>query len=230
MSPEGQPDPRTPLPQVERLVAVMSRLRRECPWDAEQTHLSLVTYLVEEACETVEAIESGDRQHLREELGDLLLQVVFHAEIASEQDPGFGLEEVAAGIADKLVARHRYVFGADEVPADLHASWEQRKAVEKGRTSALQGIPEQLSALARAQKIIGRARSRRVALVLPEEPVQPDELGAELLSLVARAQAGGVDAEQALRHAVRALEADVRTAEADARAVGDDAPSDVSAG
>jgi XTP/dITP diphosphohydrolase len=230
MSPEGQPDPRTPLPQVERLVAVMSRLRRECPWDAEQTHLSLVTYLVEEACETVEAIESGDPQHLREELGDLLLQVVFHAEIASEQDPGFGLEEVAAGIADKLVARHPYVFGADEVPADLHASWEQRKAVEKGRTSALQGIPEQLSALARAQKIIGRARSRRVALVLPEEPVQPDELGAELLSLVARAQAGGVDAEQALRHAVRALEADVRTAEADARAVGDDAPSDAAAG
>ncbi len=206
------------LLQVARLVAVMSRLRRDCPWDAEQTHLSLVTYLVEEACETVEAIESGSLADLREELGDLLLQVVFHAEIAGEQDPGFGLEEVAAGIADKLVSRHPYVFAAEEVPADLHATWEQRKAVEKGRTSALQGIPEQLSALARAQKIIGRARSRRVVLTLPDEPVAAELLGAELMGLVARAQASGVDAEQALRHAVRALEADVRAAEVAASA------------
>ena len=149
----------------------MSRLRQACPWDAQQTHRSLVQYLIEEAAETVEAIESGDQDHLREELGDLLLQVIFHAEIAAEAEPGFDVEDVARGIADKLVARHPYVFATAEVPGDLLYTWEQRKAVEKGRTSALQGIPEQLSALARAHKIISRARSRRVDLELPDEPV-----------------------------------------------------------
>ena len=153
------------LPQTVRLVEVMEVLRRRCPWDAEQTHRSLVQYLLEETAETVEAIESGDDGHLREELGDLLLQVIFHAEIAA----AFDLEDVARGIADKLVSRHPHVFapaggsGApDAVPADLHHTWEQRKAVEKSRTSALQGIPEQRSALARAHKIVSRLRSRRV--------------------------------------------------------------------
>lgn len=205
------------LPELERLVAVMSRLRQACPWDAQQTHRSLVQYLIEEAAETVEAIESGDRDHLREELGDLLLQVIFHAEIAAEADPGFDVEDVARGIADKLVARHPYVFATAEVPGDLHFSWEQRKALEKGRTSALQGIPEQLPALARAHKIISRARSRRVDLELPDAPVTEDQVGAELLALVARAQAHGVDPDQALRDAVRQLEQRVRQAEAAAR-------------
>ncbi len=196
----------------------MSRLRQACPWDAQQTHRSLVQYLIEETAETVEAIESDDQDHLREELGDLLLQVVFHAEIAAEGEPGFALEDVARGIADKLVARHPYVFATAEVPSDLHYTWEQRKAVEKGRTSVLQGIPEQLSALARAHKIISRARSRRVELDLPDEPVtadsEPDQVGAELLGLVARAQAQGIDPDQALRDAVRQLEQRVREAEA----------------
>jgi XTP/dITP diphosphohydrolase len=201
------------LPELERLVSVMARLRQECPWDAQQTHRSLVQYLIEETAETIEAIELADQDHLREELGDLLLQVIFHAEIASEQTRGFTVEEVARGIADKLISRHPYVFATAEVPVDLHYTWEQRKAAEKGRTSALQGIPEQLSALARANKIIGKARSRRVELVLPDEPTTAEEVGAEILTLAARAQASGIDPEQALRDAVRVLEAQVRHAE-----------------
>jgi XTP/dITP diphosphohydrolase len=201
------------LPELERLVSVMARLRQECPWDAQQTHRSLVQYLIEETAETIEAIELADQDHLREELGDLLLQVIFHAEIASEQARGFTVEEVARGIADKLISRHPYVFATAEVPVDLHYTWEQRKAAEKGRTSALQGIPEQLSALGRANKIIGKARSRRVELVLPDEPTTAEEVGAQILTLAARAQASGIDPEQALRDAVRVLEAQVRHAE-----------------
>lgn len=202
-----------PLPEVERLVEVMARLRRECPWDAQQTHRSLAQYLIEETAETIEAIEVGDQDHLREELGDLLLQVIFHAEIASEQADGFTLEEVARGIADKLISRHPYVFATAEVPSDLHFTWEQRKAAEKGRTSALQGIPDQLSALARANKIISRARSRRVAVALPDDAMTGEGVGAQMLALAAQAQAAGIDPDQALRDAVRALESDVRSAE-----------------
>jgi len=202
-----------PLPELERLVSVMARLRQECPWDAQQTHRSLVQYLIEETAETVEAIELADQDHLREELGDLLLQVIFHAEIASEQARGFTVEDVARGIADKLISRHPYVFATAEIPMDLHYTWEQRKAAEKGRTSALQGIPEQLSALARANKVIGKARSRRVEVVLPDEPTTAEEAGAQILTLAARAQASGIDPEQALRDAVRVLEAQVRHAE-----------------
>ena len=202
-----------PLPEVERLVAVMTRLRADCPWDAQQTHRSLVQYLIEETAETVEAIESGTVDLLREELGDLLLQVLFHAEIAAESPDGFDLEDVARGIADKLIARHPYVFAAGEVPSDLNYSWEQRKAAEKGRTSVLDGIPEQLSALARANKIISRARSRRVGVDLPDAPVTAEQVGAEILALAARAEAAGVDPDQAVRDALRALERQVVAAE-----------------
>jgi XTP/dITP diphosphohydrolase len=202
-----------PLPELERLVSVMARLRQECPWDARQTHRSLVQYLIEETAETVEAIEVADQDHLREELGDLLLQVIFHAEIASEQASGFTVEDVARGIADKLISRHPYVFATAEIPIDLHYTWEQRKAAEKGRTSALQGIPEQLSALARANKVIGKARSRRVELELPDEPTTAEEAGVQILMLAARAQACGIDPEQALRDALRVLEAQILHAE-----------------
>jgi XTP/dITP diphosphohydrolase len=201
------------LPEVVRLAEVMGTLRTSCPWDAQQTHRSLVQYLIEETAETVEAIESGDPAHLREELGDLLLQVVFHAEIAAESDDGFDLDDIAAGIADKLISRHPYVFAAEEVPTDLHGTWEQRKAREKGRRSVLEGIPDQLSAVARATKIIARSRSRRVPVELPADPVSAPEVGAEMLALVARAQACGIDPDQALRDAVRGLEAQVRAAE-----------------
>jgi XTP/dITP diphosphohydrolase len=200
-------------PELTRLIEVMATLRKKCPWDAEQTHRSLVQYLVEEAMETVEAIESGDRTHLREELGDLLLQVVFHAGIAAEEPDGFNIEDVARGVADKLISRHPYVFAGDQTPEDLHGSWEQRKAVEKGRRSVLQGIPEQLSALARAAKIISRARSRRVDLPLDDEPITADEVGRQVLSLTARAHACGIDPDQAVRDAVRDLERQVQAAE-----------------
>jgi XTP/dITP diphosphohydrolase len=202
-----------PLPELERLISVMARLRQECPWDAQQTHRSLVQYLIEEAAETIEAIEVADQDHLQEELGDLLLQVIFHAQIASEQACGFTVEEVARGIADKLISRHPYVFANAEVPVDQHYTWEQRKATEKGRTSALQGIPEQLSALARVNKIISRARSHRLEIALPDDPTTAEEVGAQMLALAARAQAAGIDPEQALRDAVRGLEARVQAAE-----------------
>ncbi|MET0693537.1 MAG: MazG nucleotide pyrophosphohydrolase domain-containing protein, partial [Propionibacteriaceae bacterium] len=144
-------------------------------------------------------------------------------EISSETDDGFDVEDVARGIADKLIARHPHVFATnvsadseadeDEVLAQLNVTWEQRKAVEKGRTSVLEGIPDQLSAMAKANKIISRARTRGVDVDLPSEPIEPAELGAQVLDLVARAQAQGIDPEQAVRDAVRGLEAAVRETE-----------------
>jgi XTP/dITP diphosphohydrolase len=202
-----------PLPELERLVEVMAQLRQSCPWDAQQTHRSLVQYLIEETAETVEAIETGDRELLREELGDLLLQVIFHAEIAGEQPGGFDVEDVARGIADKLIARHPYVFASGTVPSDLNFSWEQGKAAEKGRSSVLQGIPDQLSALARANKIISRSRSRRVELELPDEAISAEQVGEQILALAARAQACGIDPDQAVRDVVRRLEQQVVEAE-----------------
>ncbi len=118
-----------PHAEVERLIDVMTALRTGCPWDAEQTHRSLVTYLVEEAAEVGEACETGAVDHLVEVLGDLLLQVVFHAEIARTEGR-FDIDDVARGIADKLVARHPYVFGNGDVPDDLMGSWEARKRAE----------------------------------------------------------------------------------------------------
>lgn len=201
-------------PQLQRLAEVMHALRRGCPWDAAQTHASLVTYLVEEAAEVVEAIETGSGDdHLAEELGDLLLQVYFHAEIAAGEGR-FTLDDVARGIADKLVARHPYVFTDADVPDDLNASWELRKRQEKGRRSALDGIPP-LATLARAGKVVSRARHHGVDVGLPDDPVTADEVGAGVLGLVARAQASGVDADQAVRAALRSLEADVARAEGD---------------
>ena len=207
--------------ELVRLIEVMDRLRRECPWDARQTHRSLVPYLVEETYELVEAIETdapgefsttGSAEHLREELGDLLLQVYFHARIAAESAL-FDLDDVAAGVADKLIARHPHVFAGEDVPDDLNALWEQRKAAEKQRRSALDGVPE-MSALSRATKVIGRSRAHQVPVELPTEPIGPDDLGAQLLGLVARAQASGVDAEQAARDALRGLESQIMATEA----------------
>ena len=222
-------------PELARLVSVMHRLRTGCPWDAEQTHSSLVHYLVEETLEVVEAIEVGSDDQLLEELGDLLLQVVFHAEIAAETGR-FDIEDVARRIADKLVARHPYVFADAEVPQDLMASWERAKAVEKGRASALDGIPQRMSALSRAHKVIARARShgldlRQLGLPEPatshlaapgaaapeaspaEASLPAEALGTELLVLVARAEALGIDPEQAARAALRQLERRVQQVE-----------------
>jgi XTP/dITP diphosphohydrolase len=192
------------------LVTVMDELRRSCPWDKEQTHESLARYLVEEAYETLEAIEAGDYTHLREELGDLLLQVYFHARIAAE-DPehGFTIDDVAGGIVDKLVHRHPHVFAGLDVAdaAEVEANWEQLKAAEKGRESVLEGVPLGLPALALADKVVGRAAKLDVA------PPPGSSLGDRLLALVVQARAEGADPEQELRRAVRRLADAVRAAE-----------------
>lgn len=197
------------MAELERLVGVMHALREGCPWDARQTHRSLVHYLVEETLEVVDAVEEGDDTQLVEELGDLLLQVVFHAEIAA-QEGRFSIEDVARGISDKLIARHPYVFGDGDVPADLMGSWEERKRAEKRRTSSLDGIPTRMSALTKANKVLSRARWHKVPVDLPTEPLAADELGQALLALASRAQAAGLDPEQALRDRVRELEATIR--------------------
>lgn len=204
----------TPGAAVQRLAEVMTTLRRECPWDAEQTHLSLVTHLVEETAEVVDAIEDASTTDLREELGDLLLQVVFHAEIEREGG-GFDLADVAGDIADKLVRRHPHVFAGADVPDDLTGSWEVRKRAEKQRTSALDGIARSLDTLARAQKVLSRSHSHGVRV---EPPCRaPDAtVGEQILALVQQAQREGVDADQSTRDALRAFEAAVRCAEADA--------------
>lgn len=195
------------------LVTVMDRLRTSCPWDREQTHESLARYLLEEAYETIEAIESGDYSHLREELGDLLLQVYFHARIAAEDpDDPFTIDEVAGGIVDKLVRRHPHVFAGLEVAdaEEVDRNWEALKAEEKGRGSVLEGIPTALPALVLAEKTLGRAARLGVT---PEADVS--SLGDRLLALVVEARAEGLDAEQELRAAVRRLADAVRAAEAD---------------
>lgn len=198
--------------QLIRLREVMARLRVECPWDREQTHQSLLTHLVEEACEVVDAVEEGTDADLCEELGDLLLQVYFHARIA--QDEGrFTIDDVAQGIADKLIRRHPHVFGDGEVPEDLRGVWERRKRQEKGRTSSLDGIAQAMSSLARTQKVIARARSHEVPIEFPDEPVTADEVGERIQVLIARAQASGVDADAAVRAALRGLEERIRQAE-----------------
>jgi XTP/dITP diphosphohydrolase len=200
------------------LVRVMDRLRRNCPWDQEQTHESLAKYLLEETYETLEAIDTGDRAHLREELGDLLLQVAFHSRIAEENpDEGFTIDDVSADIVEKLIRRHPHVFGTvDAADATaVEANWETIKAAEKQRSSVLEGIPLALPALALADKILGRA-----AKVLPAEPTpsepgsEAERIGADLLGLVREARAHDVDAEQALRTAIQQLTAQIRAAEA----------------
>jgi len=195
--------------QLIRLNEVMARLRIECPWDREQTHSSLLTHLVEETCEVVDAVEGGTDDDLREELGDLLLQVYFHARIA-ENEGRFTIDDVARGIADKLIRRHPHVFGDGEVPEDLRGVWERRKRQEKGRTSSLDGIARSMSSLARTQKVIARARSHEVPVGFPSEPVTAEDVGERIQALVARAQASGVDADAAAREAPRGVAGRIR--------------------
>jgi XTP/dITP diphosphohydrolase len=196
------------------LVAVMDRLRSPggCPWDAEQTHETLTSYAIEETHELVEAIESGDREHMKEELGDLLLQVAFHARIAQEDpESPFGIDEVAGGIVEKLVRRHPHVFadGDAETAPEVAASWEQIKAVEKPhRTTVLDGIPKGLPALASAHKAAGRlSTAGRYDVAL--SAAADDDLGSRLLALVLEARDQGLDPEAALRATVRALDSEL---------------------
>ncbi|GGR89983.1 nucleoside triphosphate pyrophosphohydrolase [Streptomyces nojiriensis] len=206
------------------LVQVMDRVRRECPWTSRQTHEGLAKYAIEEAYELVEAIEDGDREELREELGDVLLQVVFHARIAEEAggDDGadgdgedaveaFSIDDVAGALVTKLIHRHPHVFGdaEAETPEDVSAHWQRTKAVEKRRESVTDGIPVGQPGLALAAKLAGRARTGGVAVELP----RGEGIGYELLELAARAEAAGIDPETALRAAARAYRDAIRAAE-----------------
>lgn len=178
----------------------MRRLRRDCPWKREQTHRSLARYLQEETAETLEAIDTGDVDHLREELGDLLLQVYFHAVIAEEAG-AFTLDDVARGIDEKMHRRNPHVFGPGGGPSNLSAAevdaqWQEIKQREKARSSAYDGIGPGLSALLLATKVLER---------VPDAVPTPDstDLGDRLLALVQEAVAEGIDPEQALRAALR---------------------------
>jgi XTP/dITP diphosphohydrolase len=180
----------------------MRRLRAECAWKREQTHESLRRYLVEESWETLEAIESGDPDHLREELGDLLLQIGFHAVIAEERGE-FTFDEVVQGIVDKLRRRNPHVFGSVPVTdaASVNELWQSVKATEKERSSVFEGLPPGLPALLLADKVLDRAERAGSPVAVPDS----DEIGDRLLALVDEARAAGVDPEHALRDAVRRL-------------------------
>jgi len=209
--------PTTPHPELDELIAVLEKLRAPggCVWDREQTHASLVQYLVEETFELVEAIEAGSREELIEELGDVLYQVIFHADIAAEAGE-FTLEDVAAHMRHKMVARHPHVFGDVTVTTsdDVVATWESVKAVEKAhRTSVLEGIPQGMPSLALADKTLGRAAKVGVVREAAVIPGSEAELGEQLLAMVAAAKSAGLDAERALRGALRTLQRDVQKAE-----------------
>lgn len=222
MSAAPIPDPH---PRLDELIATLALLRAPggCAWDREQTHVSLVQYLTEESAELVEAIESGSTAELVEELGDVLYQVLFHADIAAEAGE-FTIEDVAAHMTAKMIGRHPHVFGDGAVVADtaeaVAANWDTWKAAQKPeRASVLDGIPDAMPALALADKVIGRAGKVGVAPVAPaaaphDRAATEEELGERLLAVVADARADGLDAERALRGAIRALKNEVRVAEA----------------
>ncbi|MFW6774502.1 MazG nucleotide pyrophosphohydrolase domain-containing protein [Nocardioides sp. CPCC 205120] len=219
------PVPRADGAALAELVPVMRRLRAECPWKSAQTHRTLARHLLEETHEVLEALDTGDTALLREELGDLLLQVYFHAAIAEERGD-FDVDDVAADLHAKLVRRNPHVLGGDDargaaggagdaVPdaATVNETWEAVKATEKRRTSPVDGLPATLPALLWADKVLDRAARAGTPVEVPgpaadpaadpADPAGPTDLGDRLLALVAEARATGTDPEQALRDAVR---------------------------
>lgn len=193
---------------VADLIGVVDRLRSPggCPWDAEQTHTSLVKYLVEETYEVVDAISADSPAALKEELGDLLLQVVFHARIAQENpNEPFGMEDVAAGIAAKMRRRHPHVFGDATVrdAAEVADNWQRIKAEEKQRAHPLDDIPHSLPALARAAKFHDRLGDEHA------EVVDGSDLGARLFDLVRQGRRAGLDPESCLREHLDRIETNV---------------------
>jgi len=215
-APGGPTGSVAPGEQLIRAVRVMDRLRSPggCPWDAEQTHTSLAPYLLEEAYETLEAIETADPVALREELGDLLLQVLFHARLAEEAPAGerFGIDDVAADLVAKLVRRHPHVF-ATAAPGltagDQQASWDAIKRAEKRRESATDGVAMGQPALALAAKLVSRAERAGLQVALPAG----DGIGERLLAVVADAVRAGIDPEHALRDSARNYREAVRAQE-----------------
>lgn len=203
-------------------VAVMDRLRSPggCPWDAEQTHASLLPYLIEETYELYQALEDGDRGALREELGDVLLQVLFHARLAAE-DPAdaVDIDAVAAELVAKLVARHPHVFGGTErvvTAAEQQLRWEELKRTEKRRVSSVDGVALAQPAAALAAKLVSRTANAG----LPAELLPGAGGGAALFAVVAAVKHAGEDPETALRAAARRFADDVRAAEYSARSAG----------
>ena len=209
---------RDPCQMLRKLLTTMQTLRAPdgCPWDAEQTPESLAPYILEEACETIEAIETGSPEMIVDELGDLLLQVVFQAEIFAERGQ-FDFADVAAAITAKLVRRHPHVFASGD-PArsgdELARQWDSIKRAEQAGQPRLPShplghLPGNLPALQRAQKLISRARRAGVDLqhcLAPSSPqiaVDAETVGRNLLALVNQAELNGVDAEQALRRTVQ---------------------------
>ena len=217
------------MTQLDDLIAVAARLRAPggCPWDADQTHRSLVQYLLEETHELIEAIESGNREEILEELGDVLYQVVFHSDLAASGSLGepFDIQDVAKLTAEKMRGRHPHVFGtAEELEKfaaktgdDVMLNWDSHKRREKPeRSSVLDGIPQSLPALALANKVIGKAQKIDLLDAQAASPLQFEDeaqLGGLLLAIVQSAKAAGLDSERALREATRDLMADIRKAE-----------------
>ena len=203
---------------IDKLLEVMARLRSPtgCPWDREQDHMSLRFHAVEEVYEMIDAIEAGDDHELEEELGDVLLQVVFHCQLATERG-AFDFERVARRLVDKLVHRHPHVFGTSEAKTvdAVWAQWEKLKRAEKKgtrheRPSALDGIPKHLPALLRAEKLVKKARKANLISSSSDHSLKRrftrKQLGAELLALAQYAQSRGWSAEELLRSESRAAE------------------------
>jgi len=211
---------------VEQLVQVMDQLRSPggCPWDAEQTHASLARYLLEETYEALEAMDQADLGSLREELGDLLLQVVFHARIAQESDPTFSLDAIAQGVVDKLVRRHPHVFTDLVVTSseELEANWAKVKQEEKQRDSVTDGVPQAMPALQLATQLIYRARKSGVVAgdsdvkeglrnVIGE--VNQETVAALLVATVELAREVDIEAESVLRAEMTRYRTRVRESE-----------------
>jgi XTP/dITP diphosphohydrolase len=214
------------MTNLDELIATANKLRAPggCPWDAEQTHRSLTKYLIEESYELVEAIESGNREQILEELGDVLYQVIFHSDLAQSGSLGesFSIQDVAALSTKKMKGRHPHVFGTPEElerykansGEEVMQNWDAHKQREKPeRESVLDGIPKALPSLMLADKVIGKAQL--LGVLGTEEPgsieiVDEDQLGALLLALVLAAKSKGLDAERALRESVRELEVEIR--------------------
>ena len=217
------------MTELDNLIQTANTLRSPggCPWDAEQTHESLVQYLLEETYELIDAIESGNRDEVLEELGDVLYQVVFHSDLASTGSLGepFDIMAVALRSSEKMKSRHPHVFGTPEelekykaeTGDDVMLNWDNHKAKEKPeRSSVLDGIPKALPALALANKVIGKAE--KIGLLDKDAPGalefnDEDQLGALLLAITHAARSQGLDAERALRAAARDLSDDIRKAE-----------------
>ena len=218
--------------ELKRAADTMRQVHERCVWTQAMTHERLVPYLIEESAELVDAVERGDREEMREELGDLLWQVLFHAELASHDGEPFDIDDVARGLNEKMIRRHPHVFGDEtaETPERVLELWNAAKAAEKReRTSVLDGVAAGMPSLAFAQKLLGKGEQVGVGRELLEDiaaaeaieqaegvealPADEEELGDTLLGLVALARARGWDAERALRSRLRALTDEIRAAE-----------------